>query len=75
MPWIVCGFSGKGPLPEAAALQQHAIPLYSPLKNRWADWQIEHERIDNMGMLRGEVGGCSCDWDSKHSFQSTSQKV
>lgn len=76
MLWIVCGFSGKSPLPKAAALQhqKHTIPLYSLLKNKnkWADWQTEHGRMDNIGMLRSsEVGGCSCDWDSKQSFQST----
>lgn len=73
MLWILCGFSGKGPLPKAAALQhqQHSIPLYLPLNNesKWADWQIEHGKMDNMGMLRSsEIGGCFCDWDSNQSF-------
>lgn len=49
--------------------------LYSPPlknKNKWTDWEVEHKRMDKEGML---MSSCSRNWESKQSFQSTSQEV
>lgn len=77
MLWIVRDFSGEDQLPETFLLQ-HNTPHSFPLKNhnKLTDWDIESRKIDKEGTLSSSAGrGCSSDWESKHSFQSTSQEV